>query len=76
MESADPRGSGVRGNRRGLVQGVLEPKKSYPRAVSPAANVPTFCPVGPLFGVRDRVWVRVRTALGPKWKIIVFLKET
>ena len=76
LESADPRGSGVRVDRRGLVQGVLEPKESYPRARSPAANGSNFGPVGPLFGVRDRVWGRVRTALGPKWKTIVFLKET
>ena len=70
LESADPRGSGVRGNRRGLVQGVLEPKKSYPGHGPLPPTGQTLAPWGPssgsgtgsggVFGPR---WVQTRKSL-------------
>ena len=50
LESADPRGSGVRGNRRGLVQGVLEPKESYPGRCPLPPTGQTLAPWGPSSG--------------------------
>ena len=50
MESADPRGSGVRVDRGGLVQGVLEPKESYPGQRTLPPTCQTLAPWGPSSG--------------------------